>query len=355
MNHSIVWRSLDSIRLKVTDRCPWNCWWCHNEGTGARNPRKVGDVHWDAATKSAIEALTCELGLNEVHFTGGEPTMNPYLPEVIAGLRGLGLKVKATSIGCNEDTLRAAVLSGLQGLNISMHALDASMLHSTQIDRTLEWTECQLAQQIRTIILARDLGVDVKINTVVANAGDIPRVKEVIRWAERMDVSVSIMNELSSGETAYRAIEKLLVELNAVKLYTRCIAASSSISTYYFLPSNYRLAFKRIRGNYLNRTVCHRCSLKRTERCSERFYGIRLEKRKVKGEWHLYVRLCIHRTDADTLLSVEDFLQSRQLVEIKQQLRLIRDYKGIEGVDVTIQTRLRATSKLSALPVFTPA
>ena len=103
MKYHDVWEPLNSIRLKVTDRCHWNCWWCHNEGTGARNPNLIGDILWDDSTRTAIEKIANFLNLTEVHLTGGEPTLHPQLTSLIKGIRALGLNVKATSIGCDKN------------------------------------------------------------------------------------------------------------------------------------------------------------------------------------------------------------------------------------------------------------
>jgi cyclic pyranopterin phosphate synthase len=278
-------------------------------------------VNWDATTQKAVEAIAYELGLDEVHLTGGEPTAHPRLFELVAGLRSIGLNVKATSIGCCEGTLAKLAANGLQGINFSVNALNPRSLHSTQLGRTLAWSKHQLRQQTRAIAFSKKLGLAVKINSVLAKAEDIPRVRGVLRWAESEDIPLRVMNELSSREVSYEAIEQFLKDVDAAKLYTKYVVASSCVSTYYSLPSSFQFAIKWIRENYLTQSMCSGCSFKRTGMCLERFYGIRLEKRKVQGEWELYVRLCIHRTDEDTLLSVDEFLQSWQHFEIKQQLK----------------------------------
>ena len=124
MKHLTLWESMRSLRLKATDRCSWNCWWCHNEGSGPRSLLQTGEVHWDTETRFAIQAIASELKCDEVHLTGGEPFLHPALPQLISGLRGLGLKVKATSIGCKKSDLQAAVAAGLGSINFSLHALD---------------------------------------------------------------------------------------------------------------------------------------------------------------------------------------------------------------------------------------
>jgi len=168
------------------------------------------------------------------------------------------------------------------------------------------------------------LGVEVKLNTVLADSKDAPRVREVLDWAQSARIPLRIMNELSSGSKSNSAIERFLAELGAERLFDKCIRGSSSFSTIYRLPNGYKVAFKQARDNYLNRSMCSKCALRRSGQCSERFYGVRLERRQLGEKWQLVIRLCIHRTDEDTVMPVERFLCSHQLSEIKEMIGLAR-------------------------------
>ena len=328
MDNLTLWEPARSLRLKTTDRCSWNCWWCHNEGSGPRDPRHIGDIAWDVETHSAIQAITSELRYKEVHLTGGEPFMHPHLPQLIKGLRGLGLNVKATSIGCKITSLRTAVAEGLNGINFSLHALDPMVLQATQINRTAGWAQQQLTQQIHAIMEAKRLGVEVKLNTVLASSKDARRVKQVLNWAQDLQVPLRILNELSSGGRANDAIVEFLIEIGASRFHSKYVRGSSSFSVIYRLPNGFEVAVKQIRDNYLDHSMCSGCRLRLTGQCAERFYGVRLEKRRISGKWQLCVRLCIHRTDEDTFMPVERFLRSDQLMEIRRNSELAQEVAG---------------------------
>ena len=96
--------------------------------------------------------------------------------------------------------------------------------------------------------------------------------------------------------------------------------ASSSFSTIYRLPNGYEVAFKQARDNHLDRSMCSECTLRQSGQCAERFYGVRLERRRLAEKWRLFVRLCIHRADEGTLMPIERFLCSRQFSEIKEMI-----------------------------------
>jgi cyclic pyranopterin phosphate synthase len=110
-------RSVNSLRISVTQRCNFDCFFCHQEGEsnpgGEMSPGEI----------EAIVSVAAELGINKVKLTGGEPLLrdditeivrriDPYVDEVSMTTNGYGLAEKA----CD---LRDA---GLKRVNISLHS-----------------------------------------------------------------------------------------------------------------------------------------------------------------------------------------------------------------------------------------
>lgn len=84
--------------------CPWRCGYCHNPHLQARPP--VGEMHWPAV----LRKLERRVGLvDAVVFSGGEPTMDPALPDAIAEVKALGFKV-GLHTACIYPKQLAAVL-----------------------------------------------------------------------------------------------------------------------------------------------------------------------------------------------------------------------------------------------------
>jgi anaerobic ribonucleoside-triphosphate reductase activating protein len=84
--------------------CPWRCGYCHNPHLQARGqpagPR-WGDV---------LDFLRRRAGLlDAVVFSGGEPTLDPALPQAMAEVRALGFKVGLHSAGVNPQRLQAVL------------------------------------------------------------------------------------------------------------------------------------------------------------------------------------------------------------------------------------------------------
>ena len=67
--------------------CPWRCGYCHNPHL---QPRRRGEHTWNEV-KTLLERRTGLL--DGVVFSGGEPTIDPALPEAMAEVRAMGLAV----------------------------------------------------------------------------------------------------------------------------------------------------------------------------------------------------------------------------------------------------------------------
>jgi pyruvate formate lyase activating enzyme len=67
--------------------CPWRCGYCHNPHL---QPRRRGGHAWSEVT--ALLKRRAGL-LDAVVFSGGEPTIDPALPDAMAEVRSLGLAV----------------------------------------------------------------------------------------------------------------------------------------------------------------------------------------------------------------------------------------------------------------------
>ncbi len=119
-------RSIESLRISVTDVCNFRCIYCMpNE-----------DMEWlppgDVLTYDEIErlaALFVSLGIRHIRLTGGEPTVRPHLPDLVrrlAALKPLGLsELSLTTNGFRLKTLATPLDdAGLDRVNVSLDSLD---------------------------------------------------------------------------------------------------------------------------------------------------------------------------------------------------------------------------------------
>lgn len=94
-----------------TGGCNFICPYCHNPDlaagpvTGTGSPFTAGDILAFLKTRKTL--------LDGVVFTGGEPTLQPDLEEVIVRVRELGFRIKLDSNGSRPDILARLLDKGL--------------------------------------------------------------------------------------------------------------------------------------------------------------------------------------------------------------------------------------------------
>lgn len=117
-------RSIDYLRVSVTDRCDLRCSYCM--------PREFKDFEdppdWLSFDEiERVVAAFVRLGTRRVRLTGGEPLTRRQLPQLAArlsalpGLGDLSLSTNATMLARHAVALKAA---GVARINVSLDSLD---------------------------------------------------------------------------------------------------------------------------------------------------------------------------------------------------------------------------------------
>ena len=116
-------RSIEYLRISVTDRCNFRCVYCMPE-QGLPWLPKSDILSYEEITE--VVRQLAPLGLRRIRITGGEPTIRPALDTLIAQLHALGT-VEDIALSTNgvrlpelATTLRAA---GLDRVNMSVDSL----------------------------------------------------------------------------------------------------------------------------------------------------------------------------------------------------------------------------------------
>ncbi len=113
----VVDRSLFSVTLAVTNRCPYHCWHCYNAGRSQR------DVPL-AALRDAVRQLR-DLHVVNVTLTGGEPLLRPDLEDVVREFGGTTfLSLNTTGAGLTQERARALHDAGLFAVGVSLDSAD---------------------------------------------------------------------------------------------------------------------------------------------------------------------------------------------------------------------------------------
>jgi cyclic pyranopterin phosphate synthase len=121
-------RQISDLRISVTDRCNFRCVYCMPE-EGMQWLKRETILSFDEIERLA--RIGAELGIEEVRLTGGEPTLRPDLPELVARLAKLPLR--SLSLTTNGFLLRKMARplaeAGLKRINVSLDTLQHDRFH----------------------------------------------------------------------------------------------------------------------------------------------------------------------------------------------------------------------------------
>ncbi|MFC4449660.1 GTP 3',8-cyclase MoaA [Halorussus aquaticus] len=155
-------REVSGVRVSLTDRCNFDCVYCHNEGLGdTRGPMDPQDDEMTADEVVRFLEVASEFDVGKVKFTGGEPMLRQDLEEIIRRTPDemeVSLTTNGTFLPGRAPEL---VEAGLERVNVSQDALDpeafAEVTQSGAYDKVIEGVHA-----------AVDAGLDpVKLNMVV--------------------------------------------------------------------------------------------------------------------------------------------------------------------------------------------
>ena len=142
-------REVTGVRVSLTDRCNFDCVYCHNEGLGdTRGPMDPDDDEMSADDVVRFLEVVEEFGVEKVKLTGGEPMLRQDLEEIIERTPDsmeTSLTTNGTFLPGRAEALKEA---GLSRVNVSQDALDpdafAEITKSGAYDRVIEGVEAAL-------------------------------------------------------------------------------------------------------------------------------------------------------------------------------------------------------------------
>ncbi len=166
-------REVSQVRVSLTDRCNFDCVYCHNEGLGdTRGPMEAQNHEMEADDVVRFLEVAREFDVEAVKFTGGEPMLRGDLAEIIRRTPD-AMEVSMTTNGTFlPGRAPDLVDAGLDRVNVSQDAIDqeafAEITKSGAYEQVIEGVEAAL-----------DAGLDpVKLNMVVfePTAGYVPEM-----------------------------------------------------------------------------------------------------------------------------------------------------------------------------------
>ena len=204
-------RSIDYLRISLTDRCDLRCIYCIPEsGVCAMEHAQI--LSFEEILR--IVGIMTGLGLKHIRLTGGEPMVRRGCLELAERLHALeGVEsISMTSNGILlKDRVHRARLSGISSLNISLDALNPSVYSRLTRGGDVSRVLCTLQQ-------ALEEGLNVKVNAVPVRGFNEEELIPIARLAQHDALCVRFIELMPIGYGAqaeripYGEVAKMLKE-----------------------------------------------------------------------------------------------------------------------------------------------
>ena len=166
-----------ALLAEVTYRCPLQCPYCSNPLELERAKQELDTDTWLRVFDEAAD-----LGVLQVHFSGGEPTARTDLDLLVAGASRFGLYTNLITSGVllNEAKISALATAGLEHVQLSFQ--DAEAAGGDRIGGYKGGHE----KKIQVAKLVRKAGLPLTLNMVV-HRQNLDHLEDMIRLAVDLD------------------------------------------------------------------------------------------------------------------------------------------------------------------------
>jgi len=188
-------REVTGVRVSLTDRCNFDCVYCHNEGLGdTRGPMEPADDEMNTDDVVRFLEVAREFDVDAVKFTGGEPMLRQDLEEIVRRTPDdmeTSLTTNGTFLPDRAEALKDA---GLERVNVSQDALSPEAFK--QVTKSSAYDDVMAG-----VDAALDTGLaPVKLNMVVfeQTAGYVPEMVDHVAANEGLQLQlIEYMPELA--------------------------------------------------------------------------------------------------------------------------------------------------------------
>ncbi len=189
-------RTINYVRLSVTDRCDLRCVYCMPENmTFVPRAQLLTLEEMETVGRSFIA-----LGVDKIRITGGEPLVRKNILQLfnnlgaIDELKDLTLTTNGTQLKKYAKQLKAA---GVTRINISLDTLRADRFHEMtrvgELKRTLDGIEAAIAC---------DFG-QIKLNSVVLKNYNHDEILDLVKFVIDRGIDISFIEEMPLGENTH--------------------------------------------------------------------------------------------------------------------------------------------------------
>lgn len=182
-------RSLNYVRLAVTDRCNLRCFYCM-PAEGIDYVPRAELLTYEEMLR--LLDILSKMGISKVRITGGEPFVRKGLPEFLEKVRDLP-GIESIHITTNGVLTKAYIplLKRLEinSINLSLDTLDPDNFF--KITRRNEF-----AKVLDCLYALLDAGIDTKVNAVVMDGKNTDDILPFTQFTEKNKVAIRFIEEM---------------------------------------------------------------------------------------------------------------------------------------------------------------
>jgi pyrroloquinoline quinone biosynthesis protein E len=163
-----------ALIAEVTHRCPLHCVYCSNPLEMQRRSEELSTEDW-----SSIFQQAGEMGVVQLHLTGGEPLARTDVVDLVKAGRSAKLYINliTSGVGLDGPKLDALIDAGLDHIQLSFQDIQEGPANEFAGTRSH-------ALKLRMAVLIRERRVGFTLNMVVHRT-NLDRLEEMIAFAEQ--------------------------------------------------------------------------------------------------------------------------------------------------------------------------
>ena len=163
-----------AIIAELTHRCPLHCVYCSNPIEMQRRSAELSTADWISIFQQAGE-----MGVLQLHLTGGEPLARTDLTELVRAGRAarLYLNLITSGVGLSESRLDALIEAGLDHIQLSFQDSEEEAANEIAGSRSH-------AVKLRIAAMIRERRIAFTVNMVV-HRHNLDRLEDMIAFAEQ--------------------------------------------------------------------------------------------------------------------------------------------------------------------------
>ncbi|MBI5265417.1 MAG: pyrroloquinoline quinone biosynthesis protein PqqE [Bradyrhizobium sp.] len=234
-----------AVLAELTHRCPLQCPYCSNPVELDRAGSELSTEEW----KRVLSELA-EIGVLQIHFSGGEPTARKDLVELVRHASGVGLYTNliTSAVLLTRDKLSALADAGLCHVQISFQGTETA-----PADRVAGYKGAQ-HRKIEAAKWTRELDLPLTVNAVM-HRQNLHELPEIIQMAVDLDADRLEVANVQYYGWALKNRAALMPTLAQLEETTRIVEEArerlkGSLAIDYVVPDYYALRPKKCMGGW---------------------------------------------------------------------------------------------------------